>query len=96
MASSERSKTNLNQVQQHAGHLLDGRLRLAGHADQRALRHVAAERDDEHGKEREVHLVDLRLVGVGREVAACASSTFARTSASATSESKPASNSSST
>ena len=54
---------------EHAWDLLDRGLRLPREADQRALRHVAAERHDEHREEREVDLGDLRLVGVARKIA---------------------------
>jgi hypothetical protein len=54
---------------EHAGDLLDHVLRLPGELQQRAFRHVAAERHDEHREQRKVHLLDLRLVGVARQFA---------------------------
>ncbi len=54
---------------EHARHLLDRDLGLPGKLQERALRHVAAERDHEHREQREIDLVHLRLVGVARQLA---------------------------
>ena len=54
---------------ENARNLLDRGLGLAREAEQRALRHVAAERHDEHREEREIDLLHARLVGVARQVA---------------------------
>ncbi len=53
---------------QHARHLLDGGLGVAGDLPERALRDAAAERDRDHREEAEADLVDARLVGVGRQL----------------------------
>ena len=49
---------------QHGGDGLYGVLQLLGVAVKRALRHVARQHHHDGGKEREVDLVDLRLLGV--------------------------------
>ena len=69
MISTASSRVAAQVGGEHARNLLDRRLRLAREAQQRALRHVAAERHDEHREEREVDLGDLRLVGVARQIA---------------------------
>ena len=53
---------------EHAGRLLDRVLGGARDAQQRALGHVAGQRDHQHRIEREVDLVHLRLVGVARQI----------------------------
>ena len=45
------------------GQALDPVLELAGQREQRALRHIARQGDDQHREQREVDLLDQRLVG---------------------------------
>src|SRR3546814_11085949 len=53
---------------QHAGDALDAILKIAGDAQQGALRRGAGERDGEHREQREIDLVDRRLLGVLRQL----------------------------
>ena len=53
---------------QHARHLLDAIAQILGRRRQRALRHMAGKRHDEHRKFRDVHLVDGRFLDPRRQV----------------------------
>ena len=54
---------------QDARDLLDSGLGLAGELQQGALRNIAAKRHDQDREQRQVHLRDLRLIGVARQIA---------------------------